>query len=355
MRVRIAGHIIALLLAMLVNDAAGSQADSVNRKYSVLPVPAIGYSPETRTYLGAVVLLTMNPADTLARASKAELEFNATWNRQFITEMAWDYMLNEDNWLTRGMIHFSKYPDFYYGIGNNTRASDELLYGSNRFILDAGVLRKIGNRLYAGLDARFIDYNRLSHNGIDGSFPELIENSTAGIGLSVLKDSRNSILTPLNGIYIHGSLSYNFSETDDYGRTSLDLRYYRTIFGRLSLAGRFYNEFTSGHPPFYDYPAMGGDRYVRGYLYGRYRDKHLSTIQAEARVPVVWRFGIAFFGGYSNVYPGPGALKLDEFRYNLGIGLRFLVDRKNNINLRIDYAVGTGNNSGFYIAFGESF
>jgi hypothetical protein len=92
---------------------------------------------------------------------------------------------------------------------------------------------------------------------------------------------------------------------------------------------------------------------VRGYRYGRYRDKNLSSLQTEFRLPVVWRFGAAVFGGLSNLYAGN--FNPENSKYNYGLGLRFLVDKHERTNLRMDYAVGEEGNDGFYISFGESF
>jgi hypothetical protein len=39
----------------------------------------------------------------------------------------------------------------------------------------------------------------------------------------------------------------------------------------------------------------------------------------------------------------------------LNVGIRFLADRKEKINLRIDYAAGIQGQRGFYFAFGEAF
>jgi len=97
----------------------------------------------------------------------------------------------------------------------------------------------------------------------------------------------------------------------------------------------------------------GGDKFVRGYNYGRYRDKNLSSIQTEFRLPLVWKFGIATFGGISNLFANN--FKINDSKYNCGLGLRFLVDKHDKTNLRLDYAVGNDGNSGFYISFGESF
>ena len=136
---------------------------------------------------------------------------------------------------------------------------------------------------------------------------------------------------------------------------TLDIRYYKTWKEKLTFAVRFINDFNFGDPPFYDHAVLGGDKFVRGYGYGRYRDNNLSSLQTEFRLPVFWKFGIAVFGGLANIYSGSHHFKLRNFKYNFGLGIRFRVDKKDKTNLRMDYAVGQDDNDGFYVSFGGSF
>jgi hypothetical protein len=61
------------------------------------------------------------------------------------------------------------------------------------------------------------------------------------------------------------------------------------------------------------------------------------------------------FGGLSNIYHNAQDFNIDHTKYNYGFGFRFLVDKKERTNLRMDYAIGKDGNNGFYVSFGESF
>jgi hypothetical protein len=344
----------ALTLLFLFGSTAFSQTLKA-KKVKILPVPAIGYSPETKTYVGAVTLFTFNLYnDSITRTSNAKLEVNYTWNKQLILECGWDYFFKEEKWFTKGQIHYSKYPDFYYGIGANTPNINKLLFNSNRFFFEGFVLKKIGSKLFTGLNARYINYTKVKSDADISNYPELVNGSTFGIGYSVLKDTRNNLLTPLNGSYIYFNTSYN-TANKNYWKITLDVRFYKTWKDKFTIANRFINEFNSGTPPFYDFAFLGGDKLVRGYYYGRYRDNDLSSWQTEFRFPVIWKFGLATFGGLSNIYSSENSFKIADIKYNYGVGIRFLVDKTDKTNLRLDYAIGNNNNSGFYISFGESF
>ena len=340
---------ISVLLTLFSGFVAGQDS---TKKIKLLPVPTIGYSPETKTYIGAVTLFTIDLyKDSLTRTSNAKFEFNYTWNKQLILETEWNYFFKEEKWFTKGKIHYSEYPDYYYGIGSNTPESNKLLFNSNRFVFEANILRNLGGKLFIGPNLRFINYSNVSYSS-DLIYPELADQLTFGVGITLLRDSRNSLLTPTKGFYFNFNTGYNFSKSD-YVATTLDIRYYKTWADKYTWASRMINDFRFGKVPFYDYSFLGGDKFVRGYNYGRYRDKNLSSIQTEFRLPLVWKFGIATFGGISNLFANN--FKINDSKYNCGLGLRFLVDKHDKTNLRLDYAVGNDGNSGFYISFGESF
>ncbi|MFT3844072.1 MAG: BamA/TamA family outer membrane protein [Lacibacter sp.] len=330
--------------------------DSVKTKnMKILPVPSIGYSPETKTYIGAVTLVTFNHrADTSVRTSNFKVEVNYTWNKQLILETGWNSFLSNEKWFTKGLLHYSHYPDYYYGVGSAAPKENKTLYNSNRFVADVYALKKIAKNMFGGLNLRLGSYKKVEPENNSIAFDELINAEHVGAGLSFLNDSRNNILTPTRGFFVMTNLSYNFSSLN-YTRLTADARYYKTWKNNITFSSRFVHVFTFGTPPFYDYAYLGGDQFVRGFYYGRYRDKNLGSLQAEFRMPVFWRIGAAFFGGGSNLYSHAAALSTAATKFNYGMGLRFLVDKKDKTNLRLDYAMGSNGNSGFYIAFGESF
>jgi outer membrane protein assembly factor BamA len=221
-------------------------------------------------------------------------------------------------------------------------------------VLDIYALKKIQKNLFSGLNMKYTAYSAVKPGNNRIIYPELTGSSTFGIGYSLVYDSRNNILTPSSGCYFNFNTSYNLSEMN-YLKTTLDLRYYKTWKEKLTLSARFINELTTGTAPFYDYAFLGGDKFVRGYYFGRYRDKNLSSLQSEIRFPIVWRFGLAAFGGLSTLYANTNSIAAKNIKPNYGMGLRFLVDKKDKTNLRLDYAAGKDGNNGFYVSFGESF
>jgi hypothetical protein len=327
------------------------------KKIKVLPVPTFGYSPETNTYIGAVSLFTINLyQDSITRSSNSKVEFNYTWNKQIILETDWNYFFKNEAWFTQGLLHYSKYPDLYYGIGDDTADSSKVNFDSNRIKIDIDLLKNIKNRWFAGIGFNYYNFSNIKYIHSNTIYPELKNESNWGIKILLLKDSRNNILTPTSGTYFKVMNTFKFSEIF-YDQLSLDIRKYYSL-GRSQnhiIAARFYQSSVFNTPPFYDYSLIGGDKLVRGYYYGRYREKNLSSIQAEYRFNLFWRIGLATFGGVSALYNDFTPATKITSKPNIGVGLRFLVDKKENTNLRFDYAVGSNDQSGFYVSFGESF
>lgn len=343
-----------ILFFLFVCSRALSQDTTDYKRLKVLPLPAFGYAPETSGSIGALCLFSFNIYnDSNTRLSNAKIEFNYTLNKQIIFENVWSYFFKDEKWFTDGIVHYSIYPDFYYGIGPRTPQSNNVLCNSNRFVFQGNVYKKIGNQLFSGINLKYIDYSNVQ-NKDSIQYSELTSSRLMGFGLSVLKDTRNNILTPIDGWFLKGSAGYNFSKSN-YFEAAIDGRYCKTWRSLFTLAGRFYNRITAGTPSFYDYSIMGGDNIARGYRYGRFRDKNITTLQSEFRAHLFWRIGMAAFAGVTNVYPTISKFDFRAYKVNVGIGLRILVDKKDNTSLRLDYAIGENGNNGFYVSFGESF
>jgi hypothetical protein len=71
----------------------------------------------------------------------------------------------------------------------------------------------------------------------------------------------------------------------------------------------------------------------------------------------MWRRvrGVAF-GGVGQVAHDFGGLRFDDYHPSAGFGVRFLLSRKEEFELRMDFGWGFDvESSGFYIGFGQVF
>ena len=66
------------------------------------------------------------------------------------------------------------------------------------------------------------------------------------------------------------------------------------------------------------------------------------------------RLGMVAFLGAGDVYRNVGDFKLGNLRPNFGVGLRFLLDKTENLNIRLDWGFGDSSNN-VYLNIAEAF
>jgi hypothetical protein len=361
----------ALLLAasLLALHAAPSKAaalaDSTKlRRVGVLPVPALGYSPETRGYIGAVALFTLRlyPGDTLTRTSNAKIEVIFTQNRQRIFNSEWTLLLRQERYLSQGQASYLRFPEYYWGIGNHAPNSAKELVDSRRVELRATLLRQLRQYLFAGprVQLQHLYGLRPAAGGLleSGQAPGSGGGTSSGAGYELVYDGRDNLLNPTKRGYARFAHTFFGSWLGSdfrFTRYELDLRRYWSLSKRVVLAGQLTGSLQSGEPPFRMLSLLGSETDMRGYYRGRFRDRQYAAAQAELRFPVYKRLGAVAFAGGGQVARSLSGFGLRELKPTAGAGLRFLMDKRENVNLRLDYAIGEGGNSGFYIAFGEAF
>jgi len=252
---------LSIILYILLAQNLVSQDSIKVKKVKVLPVPTFGYSPETKTYVGVVSLFTIDLyQDSITRSSNSKVEFNYTWNKQIILETEWNYFFKDEAWFTQGLLHYSKYPDIYYGIGDNTSTNAEVNFESTRIKANIDLLKNIKNKWFAGIGLSYFNFANINSTSSKMIYPELKDASNWGLKMIVLKDTRNNILTPTKGDYLKFVNSFKFSNTF-YDQITLDVRQYYSFGNKQNqtIAGRFYQSSVLNTPPFYDYSLMGGD------------------------------------------------------------------------------------------------
>jgi hemolysin activation/secretion protein len=193
----------------------------------------------------------------------------------------------------------------------------------------------------------------LSQGGIPGSKGR----STAGAGVQAIYDSRDTIFYPYKGWF--GTISYmNNGQTwggnYNFSRYIIDVTKYQRLYKGLVLAVNTYNSFVTGVAPFQQLSQLGSNKEMRGYYQGRYTDNNLIVLEAEVRLPIYRRFGGAVFGSSGALGNQNDFIRFNDIKYAYGAGLRLNVNRKDHLNLRLDYATGPGTN-GIYFTIGEAF
>lgn len=348
--------------AICLTDTTGLKKEKV-KKTSFVALPVAFYTPETKLAFGgiAINMFRLDPMDTTVRTSNIRTAAIYTTRNQFIFSTDYNVFLKEEKYQLRGNVAFLKFPDNFYGIGNDTRLQDEEIFDNNIVNFTSRLMRKMKPGLFVGGIYNFYSMFNISGSADDLLSTEDIAGSDgvrlSGIGFQVNYDLRDNVLNATEGCYLEFSTRFfqNFLGSNyQYQRYELDLRKYFKLHPKHVIATQFRGELVEGDVPFQQMTLLGGDKLLRGYYRGRYREKKMLAVQAEYRYTVCPRFGLVAFGGVGEVGDKFSSFNINEFKHSYGGGMRFTLNKKERLNIRLDYGIGNGV-SNFYINLAEAF
>ncbi len=327
------------------------------RKSSLIPIPIIYYTPETRLAGGLATLYAfrMRGQTDEERPSQVQLGLAYTQEKQVLIYLPFQIFFNKETWQANGELGYYRYVYQFFGVGNETEKSDEETYSVNFPRVRLNVLRLVAPHHYLGLRYWWDDYNitkladdgQLIQNGITGSRGGVV----SGAGLLWNFDSRDQIFYPTKGFWTEAEIFANakaIGSDFNFTRFSLDAVGYFSKTTKNVLALNAWLVFTQGDVPFQQLAFIGGPKKMRGYFEGRLRDKNLWMLQAEYRRELFGRFGAVAFGGMGAVSPGAGDLFRQKAHFTYGAGIRFMLSKNDHINLRLDVA---GNEKGEFFPY----
>jgi outer membrane protein assembly factor BamA len=359
----------ALLVSVLTlaaiggSAAAGSPRETDPYKARLIALPFIYYSPETNLAFGGGGVLNFRAGTRKEETRTSSVWAYASYNlaRQFNVMVKPEIYLQGDDLIIDGTVRYERAPQLFYGVGNDMPSSDEESFTPRTFTVQFGVKRRLVGKLFAGLRydfeqltmEKFESGGILDGAGITGSRGGMY----SGFGVSFDWDTRDAVLYPHKGVLVQLSAdAFGAMAGSDLTFTCLKIDYRRYVpFGaNRVLALQAYWHSTSGDVPFDRLALLGGESLLRGYYKGRFRDKGLLAIQAEYRVFVTKRIGVAGFAGLADVFSGLGEFRLEKLKVSVGSGLRYMVNKRDGTTLRLDMAWGRAS-FGLYLTAKEAF
>lgn len=347
---------------LLMAHGLSAQSGSKNGKnYSLFPFPVVYYTPETNFVFGAAANVTFRLRADSLNINPSTITGGAAYslNEQLLTYVTYQLFTKNNRHYLFGEAGYYRYTYFFYGTGQNE--VPEELYEVNFPRVEVNATRRIMPKLFAGLTYQLEEYAivEVAENGAlaMNSVPGANGSFTSALGPLLVLDTRDQVFYPKSGFY--AELSTVFSNrytgsTHRFRKSVFDLAYYEALGDILVLAFNSYNSFVQGTAPFQQQSLLGGNKRMRGYYEGRYIDKNMAVLQAEARVEVYRRYGAVAFISAGALGNENRFLRINETRFSYGAGLRFAINKEDHLNLRLDYAWGQ-NTSGFYLTVGEAF
>lgn len=338
--------------------------DSISeKKINFSAYPYAFYSPETEAAIGGGgIVLFYTEVNEKLHPSKIGFGAHYTTNDQYKFSLNPSIYFNENNLVFHAPMSFGLTLDQFWGIGNNTVETGNEPYLRQDFNVELEVqvppalfFADLTGFLLEFSDTDIVDtqqnefLNTGSVNGFEGG-------RLFGVGFDMIWDRRDNLFYPTEG-HFQSIKFVIYPEPSDfvYSSFELDVRYFKKLNKGQVLASNLYLHSVSSGAPFYRLPALGGQNRMRGYFQGRYRDNNYIAFQMEYRQYVTPKLGFVAFGGVGDVGSELTDLSLKELKYSFGGGLRYLFNKKENVNLRMDIGIGQDGNTGVYFGIEEAF
>lgn len=357
-------RILAMCIAVMTVSAPASDARKKGKRVrdpdkvwvSVLGGPS--YTPEASLGVGGAMLMSfkMDKKDTVSQRSFLPVGFNLSLNGTIVVAGAGTFFFKQDKYRLYMNYSFRNEPANYYGTdistientprGTNTTGFHKMLLQFNpRFVWQA----RPG--LFAGalMDINYTESTDLNPVMLADPYISRFRTSylNTGLGAVLQYDTRDDIATPTRGFLVSGTgkfYSKAFGGAYNYQILDLEYRHFVPLIHRRSVLGwTARTQIGFNDIPFTELPMFGSPFDLRGYYWGKYRDKsmmygiaeyrHMFGSQEAYERGTFWsKLGFVVWGGIGTI--GDTPLQWKKWKLNYGIGLR--IQMQKNKNFRID-------------------
>ncbi|MFT3924915.1 MAG: BamA/TamA family outer membrane protein [Myxococcales bacterium] len=320
--------------------------------FKVLPI--VYYSNETSLGLGAGTLLQFDLPGAAGGRRPSTIAMGAvyTLNKQIMGQITPDLRFGNDDYVLRADLAGARYPSRFFGIGNDNKRDDYSPFTDRYFRGDIDFKLRPFNEGH-GMRSLFVgvNYAGLWSSMRDGNGDKLKEVHdrgerefvASGLGPTLTWDSRDSLSWPNKGSFAEAKSTFFdpiLGSDIRYRRLALDLRHYQRLWLDHVLALRFVSQSVWGEVPFQRLPQLGGPSLFRGWYGGQLRDRLLIAVEAEYRLPITKRWAAVAFGSVGRVASSVKHFDMRDLHVAGGGGIRFSVDKRDRVNIRLDLAYG---------------
>jgi hypothetical protein len=359
---------LAFVASAQINLEKKDSINKLGKKRKMFAFPAMIYSPETTLAFGGAGNYYFKLGhDSTTRTSFIQGLSLYTLRHQAVLGIESAIFFHNEKYILKTKASASYFPDRFWGLGDNSKDGDMEHYTVGQFYIYPQLLRKTYKNLFLGIAYEMQNVFKFEYGADKApgtsifdvqSVPGRKGSIVSGLGMVLLWDGRNNAFSPSHGFYFSYNLT-DFSSTlgssFNYTLHTIDIRKYVSIDKNQVLAFQVLLNGNVGNVPLRSMSNIGSNSMMRGYYEGRYTDKNLLGIQAEHRAHLVGRFGAVVFAAAGRVGPTFGDLiTLKGLKPSFGAGVRYAIDKKEKLNLRLDYGFGQ-RSSGFYFNITEAF
>lgn len=353
--------------------APSAQAQTRTLWDIVKVLPVLFYSPETSVGFGAGTLFQFRMPGTKEDSRPSSISLGAvyTLENQTVAQLTPDLRFGDDEFVLKMDLLGAKFPNRFYGMGNSPNAdvydkyTDCYLRGELDFRMRPFARESVLGSLFVGAHYASawsdIDNVRAGSKDRPSLFAGIDDRGekplfASGIGPSIAWDSRQGMNWPTGGalVEVKATAFEPWLGSDvRYRRLVIDGRRYQPLWFDHILALRAVAQFVWGEVPFQRLPQLGGASMFRGWFTGQLRGPGLMAVEAEYRMPISQRWAVVAFGSAGKVGDKLRTLSPKDLHVAGGGGIRFSVDKRDRMNIRLDLAYGDSFNP--YLQFREAF
>lgn len=324
---------------------------------SVLGGPS--YTPEASFGIGGAMLASfrMNKVDTVSQRSFLPVGFNVSLNGTIVIAGFGSLFMRQNRFRIDLKYSYRDEPSNYYGTGygaiEHTEKGEETTeFHKRAFQFYPRFLWEVRPSLYLGAvaDIGYTSSTKINPvMAVDPYFSKYKPRYTSiGVGTTVQYDTRDDVATPSRGMLLCATGTFYLKplgSTYNYQKLDVEYRQFAPLFHRRSVLGwTAHTQMGFGDIPFSELPMFGSPFDLRGYYWGKYRDKSMAygiveyrhmfgseTAYKEGRF--FSKLGFVVWGGTGTIGATPA--DWNHWKFNYGVGLRLQVQPRKNFRLDI--------------------
>jgi hypothetical protein len=347
---------VPLRLADDDQDAKAAPADKQDEKKEESPwllAPIFSLNPKLG-FAGGAIVGYMHYFDEKSKFSMigVNAQYTSTGSAilGFVTKLSFGEDYHRFIGLAIGGNIRNDYDDFL-GTGVPLKSNDELRALFGRYMY------RVWGDWFIGAQAISTNYSMIGDSALDEQALAVLGLTgfrSAGLGAVLFHDSRDSETMPTQGIYFNANnVAYRewLAGDDNFDVYRVDGRFFIPEGGGHVLALRQFNQFTVDAPPSAFAPVQ-----LRGYKFGQYLGKNMSSIEGEERFRLADQWSVTAFTGVAFLYGNGQSLNDPNTIYpNIGAGVQYVLKQKEGIVANLEFAAGKRENYGVYIKLGYGF
>jgi len=318
-------------------------AETAFKKYSLTTFPVVYYTGATGFSGGLGFVGTFREKE-LGKVRDSLTAFLVyTSRRQFITNFFPTLSLQGGVWGVKAQFSYKNYPTRVFPRAFSRDGNEAEVYIEKRGLVKTFLTHQLfSESFHLGPG---VEYNHVIVEPSGDPSPFLkakgvkeSDERRGSLGYIAEWDSREHKFFPETGGFVQFvQLFYVFGseEEDFFTRTSLDVRWFYSVWPDYIVALRGLIYTVSDGAPFYEYAKLSG-RSMRSLKSGYFQDQKLVSSQIEFRLPITDSFRSVLFVESGFVTEDFQKTQMSDLHMAVGGGLRYLLNRRDKIFFRLD-------------------